>query len=67
MALFAAHNPIFSMICSLVFILCHKHFRLVQEYYSLYNWIGEHEITKLKTKYLLRIQKKGRNKKHKKT
>ena len=30
MALFAAHNPIFSMICCLVFILCHKHFRLVQ-------------------------------------
>ena len=27
-------------------------------YYSLYNWIGEHEITKLKKKYLLRIQKK---------
>ena len=30
MALFAAHNPIFSMICCLVFILCHKHFRLMQ-------------------------------------
>ena len=27
-------------------------------YYSLYNWIGEREITKLKRKYLLRIQKK---------
>ena len=29
-------------------------------YYSLYNWIGEHEITKLKNIYiyLLRIQKK---------
>ena len=26
-------------------------------YYSLYNWIGEHEITKLKTKYFLRMQK----------
>ena len=26
-------------------------------YYSLYNWIGEHEITKLKNIYLLRIQK----------
>ena len=32
MALFAAHNPIFSMICCLVFILCHKHFRLVQNH-----------------------------------
>ena len=28
-------------------------------YYSLYNWIGERETTKLKKKYLLRIQKKG--------
>ena len=36
-------------------------------YYSLYNWIGEHEITKLKKKYLLRIQKKGHKNKHKKT
>ena len=36
-------------------------------YYSLYNWIGEHEITKLKKKYLLRIQKKGLKNKHKKT
>ena len=25
---------------------------------EIYNWIGEHNITKLKTKYLLRIQKK---------
>ena len=32
-------------------------------YYSLYNWIGEHEITKLKKYiYLLRIQKKGHKK-----
>ena len=35
-------------------------------YHSLYNWIGEHEITKLK-KYLLRIQKKGHKNKHNKT
>ena len=28
--------------------------------------IGEHEITKLKKIYLLRIQKKGRKNKHKK-
>ena len=28
-------------------------------YYSLCNCIGDHEITKLKIKYLLRIQKKG--------
>ena len=27
-------------------------------YYFLYNWIGEHEITRLKKIYLLRIQKK---------
>ena len=27
-------------------------------YYFLYNWIGEHEITKLKKICLLRIQKK---------
>ena len=31
MALLAAHNPIFSMICCLVFILCHNNFRLVQK------------------------------------
>ena len=36
-------------------------------YYSLYNWIGEHEITKLKNIYLLLIQKKGHKNKHKKT
>ena len=36
-------------------------------YYFLYNWIGEHEITKLKQKYLLGIQKKGDKNKHKKT
>ena len=36
-------------------------------YYFLYNWIGEHEITKLKKKYLLGIQKKGDKNKHKKT
>ena len=36
-------------------------------YYSLYNWIGEHEITKLQKKYLLRIQRKGHKNKHKKT
>ena len=36
-------------------------------YYSLYDWIREHEITKLKNKYLLRIQKKGPKNKHKKT
>ena len=37
-------------------------------YYSLWNWIGEHEITKLKKYiYLLRIQKKGDKNKHKKT
>ena len=36
-------------------------------YYSLYNWIGEHEITKPKKIYLLRIQKKGHKNKHKKT
>ena len=36
-------------------------------YYSLYNWTGEHEITKLKNIYLLRIQKKGHKNKHKKT
>ena len=33
-------------------------------YYFLYNWIGEHEITK--KKHLLRIQKNGHKKKHKK-
>ena len=27
-------------------------------YYSVYNWIREHEITKLKKRYLLRMQKK---------
>ena len=31
--------------------------------YSLYNWIGEHEITKLKKKYLLRIPRKRTQKK----
>ena len=31
-------------------------------YYSLYNWIGEHEITKIKEICLLRIHKKGRKK-----
>ena len=36
-------------------------------YYSLYNWIREYEITKLKNIYLLRIQKKGHKSKHKKT
>ena len=37
-------------------------------YYSLCNWIGEHEITKLKKIYLLRILiKKGHKNKHKKT
>ena len=37
-------------------------------YYSLYNWSGEHEITKLKKYiYLLRIQKKGHKNKQKKT
>ena len=37
-------------------------------YYSLYNWTGEHEITKLKKYiYLLRIQKKWHKNKHKKT
>ena len=43
MALFAAHNPIFSMICCLVFILCHKHFRLVQKQdeFSLVNCISK--------------------------
>ena len=35
-------------------------------YYSLYNWIGEHEITKLKKKYLRRIQKKEHKNKYKK-
>ena len=34
---------------------------------SPYNWIGEHEIAKLKKKYLLRTQKKGHKNKHKKT
>ena len=34
--------------------------------YSLYNWIGEHEITKLK-KYLPQIQKKGHKNKRRKT
>ena len=33
----------------------------------LYNWIEEHENTKLKKKNLLRIQKKGHKNKHKKT
>ena len=50
-------------------------YRLVEQFHifafamycSLYNWIGEHEITKLKQKYLLRIQKKGYKDKHKKT
>ena len=28
-------------------------------YYSLYNWIGEHEISKLKEIYFLGIQKQG--------
>ena len=32
-------------------------------YYTLYNWIGEYEIKKLKN-YLLRIQKKGHKNKH---
>ena len=36
-------------------------------HYSLYNWIGEHEITKLKKIYLRRIQKKGHKNKYKKT
>ena len=36
-------------------------------YYSLYNWIGEHEITKLKKKYLRRIQKKEHKNQYKKT
>ena len=37
-------------------------------HYSLYIWIGEHEITKLKKFiYLLRIQKKGHKNKHQKT
>ena len=36
-------------------------------YYFLCNWIGEHEITKLKKIYLLEIQKKGDKNKHKKT
>ena len=34
--------------------------------YSLYNWIGEHEITKLK-KYLPQIHKKGHKNKRRKT
>ena len=34
-------------------------------YYSLYKWIGEHEITKLKK--LLRMQEKGHKNKRKKT
>ena len=34
---------------------------------SLYIWIGEHEVTKLKFIYLLRIQKKGHKNKHQKT
>ena len=36
-------------------------------YYSLYNWTGEHEITKLIKKNLLRIQRKRHKNKHKKT
>ena len=37
-------------------------------YCSLYNWIGEHEITKIKKyTYLLRIQKKRNKNKHNKT
>ena len=36
-------------------------------YYSLYNWIGEHEITKLKHKYLPWTQEKRHKNKHKKT
>ena len=36
-------------------------------YYFLFNWIGEHEIKKLKNIYLLRIHKKGQKDKHKKT
>ena len=35
-------------------------------YYSLNNWIGEHEITKLKKRYLLRIQKKRTQKQRQK-
>ena len=38
-------------------------FHAFSVYYSLYNWIGEHEITKLKKIYVLRIQKKGNQKK----
>ena len=47
--------------------------RLVEKFHIsafpiiLYNWFGKHEITKLKKKYLLRIQKKGLKTKHKKT
>ena len=49
--------------------------RLVEKFHSsafpmycfLYNWIGEHEITKLKKIYLLRIQKKGHKNKHENT
>ena len=48
--------------------------RLVEKFHvfafpiSLYNWIGEHEITKhIKNIYLLRIQKKGHKNKHKMT
>ena len=36
-------------------------------YYSLYNWIGEHEIKMVKKNFLLPIQKKGHKNNHKKT
>ena len=51
MALFAAHNPIFSMICCLVFILCHKHLRLVQKERETENFVDED--------YTARIQRFG--------
>ena len=44
------------------------HISVFPMYYSLFNWIGEHKITKLKMIYLLRIQKKkGHKNKQKKT
>ena len=36
-------------------------------YYSLYNWIGEHEITKLKKKIFASNPEKGHKNKYKKT
>ena len=35
--------------------------------YYLYNWIGEHEITKLKKKFCFESTKRGRKNKYKKT